>query len=126
MLLKGLRPDICNIEDPSKLNKEVNDIQDRIANHISRLACSPICVSPLDMASGSFSSLGFRGSSWDGPRFCANEGIVLDRGLGALGTALVGLNEVQDWLAVSFRCSSISGTGWISSTTAFHGRWVGK
>jgi hypothetical protein len=106
-LSKGLRRDICDIRDPSKLNNEVYGIQNRIASCIS---------SPLQYAC--------RHWMWHVCRSLASEVLLKMMQnfvrvkllywieacslLGELRMALVGLDEVQRWLAVSFSCTAPS------------------
>jgi hypothetical protein len=100
-LLKGLRRDICDIKDPSKLNREVDDIQDRITSHIPphlQYACRHwmwhLCCSQV---SGTLLAL-----MQDFMRMKLLYWIEACGLLGELRIALVGLDEVQRWLTVSF------------------------
>ncbi|KAF8220379.1 WD40 repeat-like protein [Tricholoma matsutake] len=99
-LLKGLRRDMCDIRDPSKLNSQVDDIQERIT----------LCISP---------HLQYACRHWMWHLCCsrASEALLEMMGqfvrtkllywieacslLGELRIALVGLDEVQCWLTTS-------------------------
>jgi hypothetical protein len=99
-LSKGLRRDICNIRDPSKLNNEVYGIRTRIASCVSpplQYACRRwmwhLCRSPAsDVLLEMMQNL---------VRVKLLYWIEACSLLGELRTALVGLDEVQRWLAVS-------------------------
>jgi hypothetical protein len=100
-LLKDLRRDICNIKDPTKLNSEVDKIHDRIALHIS-CHLQYACRHWMWHLCHSWAS---QDLLWMMKNFLRTKLLYWIEAcslLGELRTALVGMDEVQRWLGVSF------------------------